>query len=286
MRLFITGANGFIGSSVRRLAGMRGHEVMCLTEPYRMANPPLELLESFCPDACIHCAWIATPGIYQHSPENLSHCKWSERLVEGLRRVGVRRFVILGSCAEYQGSFAPIREDHPLVTDGTPYAAAKIRLHSTLRKLQKGSDFTLAWPRIFFPYGTKEHPRRLFSSVVQACRSSAFNPAMIKSPFAVRDYVHVSDVAQAILLLTELGADGSFNVGTGRGITIGSAVAELAQMMGYQAPDFAATGTIDDKDAIVADVARLQALGWKPRHELRARLMDYVDSACGAEQEI
>jgi nucleoside-diphosphate-sugar epimerase len=281
MRLFITGANGFIGSRVRTLAELSGHEVMCLAPPHRMASAPLDRIADFQPDACIHCAWIATPGVYQESPENADHVAWSVSLVKGLLHSGTRRFVVLGSCAEYLPARRPLSENYPLVVSGSPYATAKVRLHSELRKLQESHPFTLAWARIFFPFGAGEHPGRLFSLVARACRERGYDPAMIRHPAAIRDYIHVEDVASAILLLSERAANGPYNVGSGRGVAVGEAAAKLAQMLGVDPHEGSGSPDAGLEDMVVSDSSRLMAFGWRPKHDLEAGFSDYLDHTRG-----
>lgn len=281
MRLFLTGATGFIGSRVRRLAESRGHQVMCLNSPHRMSSLPLEALAAFRPDACVHCAWIATPGIYQHSPLNTDHVAWSLALVRELLRIGTQRLVVAGSCAEYSPSLERIPEEHPLVADGTPYAMAKVRLHRELRELQRSREFSLAWPRIFFPYGAGEHPERLFSLVASACRQGCFDQTMLRKPRAVRDYIHGDDVASALVLLAERGANGPYNVGTGRGVAIGAAAAKLAQMLKSRPLADAASPDGEIEDMVVSDPGRLMAYGWRPVHTVDTGFADYLDQSRG-----
>ena len=285
MRLFVTGAGGFIGSRVRSRAEARGHEVLCLERPYHMANLPLDKLAAFRPDACIHCAWITTPGAYQVSPANAHHASWSVTLIERLLELGTRGFVVLGSCAEYAASTTRLTENHPLAIDGPPYAQAKIGLHRTLQAMKDRLGFDLAWPRIFFPFGEGEHPQRLFSTVVRAVRQGEYDPTMIRHPDAVRDYVHVDDTAAAILLLAERAANGPFNVSTGRGVAIGAASELLARMLRGSPPDNSRSPDTVSHDMVVGDPARLLACGWRPQHNLESGLGDYLPHPSGANEK-
>src|SRR5258705_11780172 len=91
MRIFVTGASGFIGAAVLRLLVEQGFETAALIstgKPYdrlqdldgqfvriegRLADIPTlrPQLEAFRPDACIHLAWYAEPGKYLYAPENV-----------------------------------------------------------------------------------------------------------------------------------------------------------------------------------------------------------------------
>jgi nucleoside-diphosphate-sugar epimerase len=81
MRILVTGATGFIGSAFCRVARKAGHELAGLMLPTEqppadlrgrqgltwlagsLAEPPWPGIESFHPEACVHFAWIATPGV-------------------------------------------------------------------------------------------------------------------------------------------------------------------------------------------------------------------------------
>src|SRR6185436_7796426 len=91
MRVFVTGASGFIGAAVMRLLLEQGIETAALVSigrPHdrlqdfdgrfvriegRLADIPSlrPQLEAFHPDACIHLAWYAEPGKYLYAPENV-----------------------------------------------------------------------------------------------------------------------------------------------------------------------------------------------------------------------
>ena len=95
MKILVTGATGFIGSAFAKLALGQGHEIGGMMLPTEqppahvpvtdrmvwikgtLADLPWRDLEAFKPDACVHFAWIATPGVYLESPENEKHLEWS-----------------------------------------------------------------------------------------------------------------------------------------------------------------------------------------------------------------
>jgi len=87
----------------------------------------------------------------------------------------------------------------------------------------------------------------------------------------IRDYIHVSDLAQAHLLAVEhlLGGGGSnrFNVGTGKGYSVREVVQAVEAVTGQKVPYRFGPRREGDPPSLVADSTRLrQALGWSPRH--------------------
>ena len=272
MKIFITGHKGFIGSEICRQALAVGHEIMGLEKPCRMENPPWEDLKSFQPDACIHSAWITTPGEYTTSSLNKCHYLWSLQLMRGLIDLGTRSFVVLGTCAEYAPASVPLLEDESLEMPESPYAEEKHRLHQELKKIFSESEASLAWARIFYPYGPDEHPRRLISQMIQSRRDGS--TLQLNNPTGVRDYIHVEDVASALLLCCERRYHGSINVGTGQGIVLSNLAEMVAQLGGAGEVCMRIANSLP-ADSVVADIGKLKALGWTSRHDIESGLQTY-----------
>jgi dTDP-6-deoxy-L-talose 4-dehydrogenase (NAD+) len=295
MKLLITGAAGFIGSACVRAALARGHLVAGLKRPGRplptdlppsdrlqwlegtLAEPPWPALEQFEPEACLHAAWIATPGVYLHSPENERLLHDSLTFLHGLARRGIKQIVGVGTCIEYQITGQPLHEHHTPVTPTTPYARAKDQLRRNLETLAAQHGCTFAWGRIFYPYGPGEHPARLCSSILLQLRAG--RTVTIKSPHAVKDYIFIEDLARAILLTLERKVTGPINWGSGTGVTVGEIARTAADCVGR--PDlilFQDPPAPDPFHPVVADITQLRSLGWQPTISLREGLQRLLAS--------
>ena len=272
MRIFLTGQDGFIGGEVLRQARAAGHEVLGLEKPFRMENPPWEKIGAFAPEACIHCAWIATPGEYLESPENICHREWSLTMIERLAAIGTRRFVVAGTCAEYGCSTDPLREESE-PDPSTLYGCQKNLLRVQLQEAAVGSGFELLWARLFYPYGPGEHPDRLISLLIRNAMQG--KRTALKQPGALRDYIHVQDVAQGLLLLAEKGAPGIFNLGTGKGTRLTELRTLVEEACGRDLVRSGADGPEEDSDRVVADITRISAFGWSPRFDITRGLNTY-----------
>jgi len=273
MRIFLTGQDGFIGSEILRQAREAGHEVMGLEKPFRMANPPWEEIAAFAPDICIHSAWIATPGEYTDSPLNALHRSWSVDLIKGLANSGISHFVVLGTCAEYAPSDSPLKEEAPL-DPVSPYAREKRALHEDLTRMEKEMGFTYSWARIFYPYGFDEHPQRLISSLIRGWQSD--NPMQLNNPESIRDYIHVRDVAAALLVIAEHRVAGAVNVGTGLGVRLGELSQLICKRTGISyttSPSPTESNVM--KDIVVADAGKLRSLGWEPRYDIESGIESF-----------
>ena len=260
MKIYVTGATGFVGRAFCGLARARGHQVATLDRPDRLDAPPWQEIAQFAPEACVHAAWIATPGVYLDSPLNADFVRWSLDFARGMRDLGTRHFVGLGTCIEY----AP----------RSPYAVAKNELRLAL---EKEHGMTVAWARLFYPYGPGEHPRRLASTIAQSLRRD--EPVVLNTPASVKDYIHIADVASALLTITETGASGVINLGTGRGIAVREIARTLERLLGKEGlVREASPAHPDEYPHLVADAEKLRALGWQPQYDPATGLQTLIDS--------
>ena len=132
MKIFITGASGFIGQRIIKLLLHSCADVNLLaitrnqeTGSRRQTDTRLRwvhaditkvhetrsLLETFRPDICLHLAWYAEPGKYLTSQKNLLMMQSSLELIQIAGAVGCNRFIAAGTCAEYANQSHPLRED-------------------------------------------------------------------------------------------------------------------------------------------------------------------------------
>lgn len=290
MRILVTGGSGFLGAALVRAATAAGHTLAVLTRSPRegsaarqlvgsLAQPPWAAIRQFGPEACVHAAWIATPGAYLESPANHDWVRWSLAFLDGLPEVGVRHLTVLGTCIEYQITGQPLREDATPLAPQSVYARCKCELHEQLTARQQSgplTDTAIAWARIFYPYGDGEHPARLASSLIAKLRRG--EPILLKTPGSKKDYIHVEDLAAALLSVVERRYHGTINVGTGVGVTVEKVAQTLGQLL--RRPDLIqmpAGAPTDPLDYVVADAGRLRALGWHPQVALEAGLRRLVE---------
>jgi|ERR1051325_328052 dTDP-6-deoxy-L-talose 4-dehydrogenase (NAD+) len=289
MKILVTGATGFIGSAFSRLALTRGHSIGGMMLPTEniplglnpresmtwfkgtLAQPPWNELEQFKPDACVHFAWIATPGIYLESPENENYFRWSRELIRRVHEFGAQRIVVAGTCIEYRISNQKLSEYKTPIEPTTTYARWKNELRLALEEDSKKNNFKFAWTRVFYPYGVGEHPVRLCSSIIQ--KLARGETIELKTPNSTKDYIYIEDLASAFLTVLETQFEGTINLGTGIGITVKEIAQTLGRMM--QRPELikeVAPPQIDPLGYVVADASKLFGLGWKPAHDLRRGL--------------
>ena len=287
MRVLVTGAAGFVGAHVVRALLGGGHDVAALLQPgvstarlhdlegrlmrvsgtLEEARALRPALVDYRPEVCIHLAWYAEPGKYLDAPENVSALTGSLALLEELAAAGCAHVVAVGSCAEYAAASKPFTEESPVRPD-TLYAAAKLSLALTGERLAARRGFGFAWARLFLLYGPGEDPRRAIPSLMRSLLRGEFYAASAGEQ--VRDYLHVEDVASALVTLATRGATGVFNVCSGIPVTMRAVMETVGRIAGRE--DLIRFGERPYRDwepmYLCGENGRLKAQGWTPRWSL------------------
>lgn len=289
MKILLTGPTGFIGSAFTRLATERGHKVAGLALPSELLpsdlpasenltwlrgsldEAPWNLIDGFRPDACLHTAWITTPGVYLESPDNYRFLDSSRRFLTRAAQAGASYIMALGTCIEYQITDSRLSETTTPIAPTTAYSRCKNELRMWLEAESPSLGVTSCWGRVFYPYGPREHPSRLASSIIGQLRKG--EPIVLKTPDSTKDYIFIKDLAAAILTVLESRFTGSINLGTGIGVSVREIAAIAAQLL--QRTDLVReveNPAPDPFGYVVADAGRLHSLGWRPAFTMQAGL--------------
>ena len=295
MRVLVSGGTGFIGGPFVRHLVEQDHEVHVisrhipsqappggrvllhhldlLTEPGAVAN----LVDQVRPEGLVHLAWNATPGEFWASLDNLDWVRASLELFAAFVRCGGSRALFAGSCAEYDWSYGDLHERSTPTTPATLYGTAKNALRQLVERAASEVDASVTWARLFFQYGPREPESRLVPSVISALRAG--REALVSEGSQVRDFLHVDDVARALVALFQSEAVGPINIGSGEGVAVRDVVAMLAELLGR--PDlvrFGARPTPAEPPRLVAATELLsEATAFQPRFDLRHGLIDTID---------
>lgn len=292
-RLLITGATGFLGLPCVRYALAAGVEVHATARSGAELMPPgvtfhaVDMFESvevlkLCHQGgfthLLHLAWITTPGAYWTSDENRQWESETFHLVTAFKSFNGKRAVVAGTCAEYDWSVnGPCHETQTPIRPATVYGRWKAETCRAVVLSTAGSDFSFAWPRLFFLYGPREHPARLVPYVTNALLAG--QPAECTAGTQERDFLHVDDAATALVQLVLSDVTGPVNIGSGEAVSVRTVVESIADIVGR--PDLlrlaAKPMPPNDPPLLVADVGRLRnELKWAPRIGLRQGLEETV----------
>jgi nucleoside-diphosphate-sugar epimerase len=290
--VLVTGGSGFIGrwaldpllhsgfevhvAARTRAAGGIGHyHAVNLLD----AKETEQLIASVRPSHLLHCAWEVTHGKFWNAPENLDWMAATLRLARVFAGHDGRRFVGVGTCAEYDWSddgARPRRENDPL-RPVSLYGQAKASTASVLQAFFSTQGVSFTWARMFHLFGPFEAPGRLVSSVARALLAG--ETAACGAGDFVRDFMPVQQAGTALAALVRSDVQGPVNVATGRGSTIESIVQTLGEIV--KRPELVAIGihpsTSDTPRTMTADVTRLRhEVGFDPPVDLRTALIAAV----------
>jgi nucleoside-diphosphate-sugar epimerase len=280
-RVLFTGAGGFIGRQALPYLLERGYEVHavgtrpialegCHVHTANLMNEPdvKHLIESVQPTHLLHLAWYVEHGKFWTSLDNTRWVEASLGLLREFIASGGRRVVTTGTCSEYETGHAICLEDETPCRPATLYGACKYALSVMQSALCRQAGVSQAWPRIFLLYGPGEPERKLVSSVITSLLKG--KTAATTHGAQIRDFLHVEDVARAVVAVLDSSLEGAVNIGSGEPVSQKQVVESIARLIGR--PELLRLGAIpaspNDPERLVPDVARLRSTGFMPKHTL------------------
>lgn len=303
--VLVTGGAGYIGSHTCKVLAEAGYLPVSydnLVYGHRWAvkwGPLVEgdlgdgrllrsVLREYEIEAVMHFAAYAYVGESVADPRKyfLNNVSNALGLLDALLDTGVRKIVFSSTCATYgTPETLPIKEDHPL-RPVNPYGESKLFVERALHWY--GEAYGLRWMALRYfnaagadPAGEigEEHcpETHLVPIVIQASLGRLPWVEVFGTDYptgdgtAIRDYIHVMDLADAHVLalrhVLEGGESMAINLGTGRGHSVKEVIREVERVGGRAVPTREAPRRPGDPAVLVADPSRAsQVLGWRPRY--------------------
>lgn len=310
MNILLTGGAGYIGSHTAyalKQAGftpvvldslVSGHAWAVKYGPFVRGDIGDEsVVRALCADyqpvAAVHFAAFIEVGESVANPAKYfeNNVQKATRLFDCLNACGVKRVVFSSTAAVYGTPVndAPIQESHPLCPIN-PYGESKLAAESYLQGLTTQGMRSIAL-RYFNAAGAApveegigeaHNPEtHLIPNVICAGLFSRKPMRLFGVDYptpdgtAIRDYIHVLDLAAAhvaaLRLLLAGGATDVCNLGTGRGSSVREIIQTVEKAMGKTIPVEVQARRAGDPSRLVADASRAcERLGWKPRRTLEA----------------
>ena len=312
MRVLVTGGAGYIGSVVVEELIRGGDQVTVLDNLYQghraAVHPRAEFVladladavavndlfarQSF--DAVMHFASNSLVGESVQAPlkyvgDNVAN---GINLLRAMIQHGVRRFILSSTANLFdQPQELPITEEEKIVP-GSPYGESKFILERMLHWLDRIHGLRYAALRYFNAAGATAHrgedhspETHLIPLVLRVALGQREQIQVYGSDYptrdgtCVRDYIHVTDLAQAHILALRALDEGSrtYNLGNGQGYTVREVIETARQVTGHPIPSVDTPRRPGDPPELVAGSAKIRReLGWQPRFPA---LRDIVQSA-------
>jgi UDP-glucose 4-epimerase len=236
----------------------------------------------------IHCAGsiIVPDSLKDPLAYYKNNTSKSLNLIETCVSAGISEFVFSSSAAVYAESFAGLLTEESRKAPSTPYGRSKLVVEWFLQDVARAHQFRYGILRYFNVAGadpkgragqTNPNSLNLLKRAALVALGACDHLDIFGTDFqtsdgtAVRDYIHVSDLAQAhILVLEHLrkgGVSKIYNCGYGHGITVRQVVKAVEDVTGRPLPTQECARRAGDVQTSISDPSRIKAeLGWKPSH--------------------
>ncbi|WP_280233075.1 UDP-glucose 4-epimerase GalE [Nocardia cyriacigeorgica] len=301
MRLLVTGGAGYVGGVCAQVLIEDGHEVVVVDDlstgnadgvpagarfvegDVAEAAPDLLASESF--DGVLHFAAQSLVGESVQQPEKYWHGNvvTTLRLLEAMRATDTPRLVFSSTAAVYgEPEQVPITEDAP-ARPTNPYGASKLAIDHAITSYAVAHGLAATSLRYFNvagAYGGLGENRvvetHLIPLVLQVAAGHRKSIAVFGTDWptpdgtAVRDYIHIRDLADAHLLALrtcEAGTHRVFNLGSGTGFSVREVISACERVTGLPIAAVDSPRRAGDPAVLIASSDRAVAeLGWRPEH--------------------
>lgn len=296
MNILVIGGNGFIGRHVCSKLVKQGYQVSVYD---RNTHESQENITTFCAelddirslskalegiDCVVHLASTTVPSSSNLDPVgdvngNLINML---RLLNLMLEKDIKRIIYFSSGGTVYGipEKLPIKESHqtnPICS----YGIIKLAIEKYLLMYHQLHEFDVTILRPSNPYGLGQAKLGL-----QGVIGTAISCALDKKKMTiwgdgtvVRDYVHVSDVAEACLLSVQSQVSGTFNISSGKGTSVSQIVQLVQEVTGKDIQvEYTETRTFDVPEVVLDFTNALSKLNWSPKLSLIEGVTQTVNS--------
>ena len=301
--VLVTGGAGYIGSHACKALSRAGYlpvtyDSLVYGHEWAVKWGPLErgdildrgrldeVIEKHQPSAIMHFAAFAYVGESVSDPGKYyrNNVVGSLNLLEAARDRGITKFVFSSTCATYGSpDKLPITED-TLQRPINPYGASKLMVERMVTDFGAAHDLRSVILRYFNAAGadpdgeigeSHDPETHLVPLVLDAASGRRPDVTIFGTDYAtkdgtcVRDYIHVSDLAdahvKALDCLDAGGSSGVYNLGNGTGFSVREVVDAVEKVSGVAVPIRYGDRRPGDPEALISDASNARKyLGWQP----------------------
>ncbi|QDQ99232.1 UDP-glucose 4-epimerase GalE [Tomitella fengzijianii] len=305
MRLLVTGGAGYVGSACATLLLERGHQVTVLDDlstGNRDAVPDgadfvegdagtdsARVLAAMAADGrgpadgVLHFAAMSLVGESVQDPAQYwrRNVVTTLALLDAMRAAGVPRLVFSSTAATYgEPQQVPIAEDAPTAPTN-PYGATKLAIDHAITSYATAyglAAVSLRYFNVAGAYGSAGENRAVETHLIPLVLQTALGHRESISVFgrdwptedgtAVRDYIHVLDLAEAHALALDQASPGGhavYNLGSGSGFSVQQVIDACGRVTGRGIPVVDAPRRAGDPAVLIASSRKaIDELGWRP----------------------
>jgi len=294
-KIYVAGHGGLVGSAIIRALKKAGH-----TNIITRTRQELDLLDTqavntfFATEKPVYVFLAAAKvgGIVANNtyPANFlfENLRIQNNVIHAAHEYEVTKLLFLGSSCIYpKMAEQPIKEEYlltgPLEPTNEGYAIAKIAGLKLCEKyqMQYGDKFISAMPTNLYGPGDNFHPvnshaiPQIMMKIHNAKKAGKTSVEGFASGRALREFLHVDDLAQACLHLMQT-YDGlqHVNIGTGKDLSMREVIEMIAKVVGYEGEIVFDGSVPDGTPRKVLDVSRIHDTGWKHSVSLTDGLQD------------
>jgi len=299
----VTGGAGYIGAHACKALAGEGYtpityDNLVYGHPHTVKWGPLEegdigdrrrletVLKKYKPLAVMHFAAYAYVGESVENPAKYyrNNVAGTLSLMESMRNCGINKMIFSSTCATYgMPEQIPIGEDHPQYPIN-PYGRSKLIIEWILRDFSAAYNFKFVSLRYFnaagadpdAEIGEDHHPEtHLIPLILDVALGKRNQLEIFGTDYdtpdgtCIRDYIHVSDLANAHLLALEYLRDGGqsnvFNLGNGNGFSVREVITVARELTGCDILCVESERRPGDPPVLIGDSEKIrQVLGWNP----------------------
>lgn len=225
MRIFITGATGFLGYHVTKKLIDNGHTLLCLrrstsknpfAEEYNQKIQWIEYnkdfsktIDAFKPEVLIHGAWGGVTASDRQDKVVQSHNYEFSKIL--FNAYPYKQIIGMGSQDEYGSINSIVSEEHPL-NPITQYGIYKIKTCEYLKEYCEHNHIEWQWIRIFNMYGDKQTPSWLIPAIIEKCKTGceSMDTTLGEQQYA---YLYAEDFGNGFASMVGVkGSSGIYNI--------------------------------------------------------------------------